>query len=343
VLALRGHWRLALGTLALIALFMGGFSAFLVHLGLPPLPSSILTKSDVAANGISGAGSGLFRSIGQNVLNMDLIPIGALLLVIGVAAAVRCLLELSDKPWRWASEGLMALLLVCLVGAHAAAGRFGWLYRYEDYAMAGTALMGIYLMRETIRRVLSNKRTRLIICGGTAVALFVVCPHYVKSTWQVPLAANNIYEQQFQMHRFINDFYRAPVAVNDLGLVSYHNTNFVLDLGGLASEEARILKATNADAEAYHALVASHGVHLVIIYDEWFPDQISDGWIKVASMDLSRERVSSAQAEVQFYATDASSAGTLRPELQSFSQSVPPGVKLTIYSPGEETEQSIAH
>lgn len=343
VLALRGRWRTAAATFALIVLFIGGFSVFLVRLGLPPLPSSILSKSDVAANGIGGAGMGLLQSISLNVSRMAVIPAGALMLVIGVAAVVRCLLELPARPWRWTSQGLMGLLLVCLIGGHAAAGRFGWLDRYEDYALLGTALIGICLMRETIRSVLSNKKRRLLLFSGAAVALSVFCWPYIKSTWLVPFYSNNIYEQQFQMHRFVNDFYRAPVAVNDLGLVSYHNPNFVLDLGGLASEEARNLRSGDADADDYRAFVARSGVHLVIIYDEWFEDQIPASWVKVASMDLSRERVSSAESEVQFYATDAPTANKVRPELQSFSMSLPPGVRLAIYNPGVDAAQDTAN
>jgi len=56
---------------------------------------------------------------------MALVPSGALMLVIGVAAAVRCLRELPLKTWRWSSQALMALLMVCLIGSHAVAGRFG--------------------------------------------------------------------------------------------------------------------------------------------------------------------------------------------------------------------------
>jgi hypothetical protein len=134
------------------------------------------------------------------------------------------------------------------------------------------------------------------------------------------------------MHRFVNDFYKAPVAVNDLGLVSYHNPNFVLDLGGLASEEARHLRFSKASAEAYRTFIASHGVHLVIIYDEWFIGQIPASWVKVASMELSRERISPDKKEVQFYATDVFTAVQLQPELQSFKKSLPPRVKLTIYN-----------
>jgi hypothetical protein len=331
ILALRGRWRTAAGTFALIVLFIGGFSAFLVSLGLPPLPSSVLSKSEVVANGIAGVGLELLRSIRWNLLHMVFLPAGLAMLLICVAAGMRCSRELPAWPWRWTSQGLMALLLVCLIGAHAAAGQFGWLDRYEDYALTGTALIGIYLMRETIRNVLSNKKRRLAFSCITAVALSLICSRYIRSTWLVPFYSNNIYEQQFQMHRFVNDFYDAPVAVNDLGLVSYHNPKFVLDLGGLASEKARILKASDASAEEYRQLVSDSGVHLVIIYDEWFEDQVPASWVKVASMDLSRERVASAYKEVQFYATDAPTASKLRPELRSFSMTLPPGVKLTIY------------
>jgi hypothetical protein len=339
VLALRGRWRTAAGTFALIVLLMGGFSVFLVRLGLPPLPSSILSKSSVVANGVGASGFRFLRSICGNVLRMALHPAGIVMLVIGAAAAARCFAERPAKPWRWTSQGLMALLLVCLIGGHAAAGRFGWLDRYEDYALLGTALIGICLMRETIRKALSNRKDRLAFSCLTAVGLLVTCSLYIRSTWLVPYYSNNIYEQQFQMHRFVNDFYRAPVAVNDLGLVSYHNPNFVLDLGGLASEEARLLRSGGADADDYQAFVARSGVHLVIVYDEWFEDQIPASWVKVASMDLSRERVSSAESEVQFYATDAPTVSKVRPELQSFSKSLPPGVRLTIYSPGVDAAQ----
>jgi hypothetical protein len=226
----------------------------------------------------------------------------------------------------------MALGLVCLIGGHAAGGRFGGLDRYEDYALLGTAMMGIYLSQNAIRKVLSDKRIRLIACCATALALMILCFRYIRSTWLVPIESNNIYEQQFQMHRFVNDYYRAPVAVNDLGLVSYHNPNFVLDLGGLASEEARRLRFSNASADAYRDFIAGHGVHLVIIYDEWFIGQIPASWVKVASMDLSRERISPDKKEVQFYATDNSTADQLQPELRSFSKSLPPRVRLTIYN-----------
>lgn len=339
ILALRGRWRTAAGTFALIVFLVGGFSFFLVSMGLPPLPSSVLTKSDVVSNGMNGAGLELLKTIGLNLLRMTFDRAGFPMLAIGVAAAVECIRELPLKPWRltashgpWTSNGLMALALVCVVGGHAVAGKMVWFDdRYEDYALLGTAMMGIYLARERIRRLLSNRSKRLIYCCAIAILLPVICWRYVWTTWRIPLAANNVYEQQFQMHRFIDEFYRGPVAVNDLGLVSYRNPYFVLDLGGLASEKARALRMHNASAAAYRELVDGSGVHLVILYDEFFKGQIPSSWVKVASMDLSRERISVAMKEVQFYATDAVTASKLRAELKLFRAGLPPGVKLTIY------------
>ncbi|MGD0730930.1 MAG: hypothetical protein ABR956_06680 [Terracidiphilus sp.] len=333
VLALRGRWRTAVGTFVVMALCLGAFSAFLVFLKLPPLPSSVLTKSAVAANGVGGAGARFIQAMASNALDIALHRIGFLLLVIGVAAVVRCFRELAANHWHWTSQGLMAFALACMVGGHVAAGRIGGFDRYEDYALLGAALMGIYLMQGTIRKALANRSRRLIYFLAAAAALLLVCSHYVISNWKAPIAANNIYEQQFQMHRFVNDYYRGSVAVNDLGLISYHNPYFVLDLGGLASNEGRILFTTASSPDAYRALVDKNGVHLVIIFDEWFVHKIPATWVKVASMDQSRECVNCAEKEVQFYATDANTADKLRPELESFKQSLPPRVKLTIYSP----------
>ena len=133
------------------------------------------------------------------------------------------------------------------------------------------------------------------------------------------------------MHRFVAGFYRGPVAVNDLGLVAYHNPYFVLDLCGLASEEARVLMANNADAATYERFVRSKGVHLAIIYDGLFGGRIPETWKKVASMDLSRVDLSPASSEVQFYATDSASVAKLHDDLETFKKTLPPRIQLKIY------------
>lgn len=331
VLALRGAWRTAAASFAIIVMLVAGFSVFLVRLGLDPLPGSVLVKSAVVADGVGG--HGMLWSVIRNALAMYHDNVGLLLLLAGVVAAATFLLELPSWREGWTSRALMSLVLVSMVVGHALAGRFGWLGRYEVYLLVGTALIGVFLFQDFFRGALATRgRRRLILFFGAAACLVVVggIP-YAGTTALTPLAANNIYEQQFQMHRFVVDFYHGPVAVNDIGEVSYHNPNFVLDLTGLASKDARSELGPNADSATYASFVAKRGIHLVIVYEGWFPNKIPHSWQEVGNLALSRMRVSSAGSNVQFFATDAATAAKLRPELAAFKRTLPPRVRLTIY------------
>jgi hypothetical protein len=87
----------------------------------------------------------------------------------------------------------------------------------------------------------------------------------------------------------------------------------------------------NVSAETYRDFVESNNVHLVIVYDECFPGEIPGTWKKLASMHISRTKVSAAYPEVQFYVTDPQAADKLLPELEDFSKSLPPRERMTIY------------
>lgn len=336
LLALRGRRLAAFVSFVTIAVLVGGFSLYLKHLGLSALPSSIMVKSVVASGGSDGA-HGLIHGLTKTVDTMIGHPVGLPLLLIGLFAAARFAQDLFRRGYPWTHNGLLSLPLLCLILGQALAGRFGWLERYEDYLLLGVCLMSLYLARGLVRFFMSPERrydivhrSRSIIMAAAFCALLLVGARYLNSTAQVPAAANNVYEQQFQMHRFVDGFYRGPVAVNDLGLVSYHNPYPVLDLGGLGSEQARLMIARHATADDYQAFLAANGVHLAVVYQEWFPDQIPEGWAHVATMSLSRGKISAGEDDVQFYATDAATAAIVRPELTVFSRSLPQGVKLTI-------------
>jgi len=332
VLAIRGKWRAAAITFAVVFLLVAGFSVFLITLGLGPLPSSVLMKSTVAADGVAAAGGNFIASMIINAIVMCGYRAGFLLLLAGAAAGARCLLESPAKPRDWTSQGLMSMVLFCMVAGHAMAGQFGRFYRYEVYILVGAVLIGVYLMQKTIRGVLGHSGDRRLVLVLAATFCFLLATaSYIQAITLVPIAANNIFEQQFQMHRFVKDFYRAPVAVNDLGLVSYRNPYFVLDLGGLASRKARIMDLSKPDPTAYDALLRSSGVHLAIIYDEIFVGRIPGDWQKIGTMDLSRPAVSSAESDLQFYATDPATAIKARIELANFQKTLPSGVKLVIH------------
>lgn len=338
LLALCGRVRAAFATLAVIAVLLGGFSIFLKKLGLSALPSSIMVKSVVAAGGIGGGPHQLLHGLVKTFDTMIGHPIGLPLLLIGVFATARFAQDLFHRGAPWTLNGLISLPLFCLIGGQAVAGRFGWLERYEDYLLLGVFLMGLYLVRTLLRFALSPERrydlvhrSRFITFTAAFVALLLVGARYVHSTGQVPTAASNVYEQQLQMHRFVDGYYRGPVAVNDLGLISYHNPYPVLDLGGLGSEKARLMIANHATAADYQAFVAANGIHLAIVYQEWFPGQIPPGWNRVATLSLSHEMVSAGEPQVQFFATDQAAVDGLRSKLLAFRSTLPAGVALTLY------------
>lgn len=331
VLAMRGRVRIALATFGVFLLSLGGFSVFLMELGLPPLPSSVLTKSAIPAGGGGVAHEPMLVILKKNINFMTTHSSGVVLLLIAVMAATMTIGDLATVPRRLASRRMMSFVLLSLIGGQAVAGRFGWLERYEDYLMLATALICIYLAKSTIREALAPPNgDRLLLALAGAASLLIVGARYWEMTLKIPLASNNIYEQQLQMHRFVDGYYREPVAVNDLGLVSYRNPYPVLDLGGLGSEKARSMIASHATASDYEAFVAANGVHLVIVYQEWFTGRIPETWQRVGTLSLSRERISAAQGEVNFYVTDEPTAVAVRRELRDFKATLPSRVELTV-------------
>jgi len=151
---------------------------------------------------------------------------------------------------------------------------------------------------------------QVVAIGGLVVASL----GYLIALANTPAATNNIYDQQYQMHRFAVDYYRRPVAVNDLGWVAFRNTNYILDLGGLASREALLARASESNPDWMRRLAAEHGVHLAMIYDEWFA-QKPPGWVRVGQLKFNQLRVTAADSKVSFYATDADSVAGIRAAL----------------------------
>lgn len=118
------------------------------------------------------------------------------------------------------------------------------------------------------------------------------------------LAANNIYQQQYQMAMLAKEYLTVKDAlfVNDIGAVAYFGPSRVVDLVGLASfevAEARRNKA--ADREFYGRLTARYKPRLVIIYESWFPGRVPPEWIKVATWTMTKELITPADSTVTFY------------------------------------------
>jgi len=154
----------------------------------------------------------------------------------------------------------------------------------------------------------------------------LICFEYVRGLKSLPVASNNIYEQQYQMHRFAVYYYGKPVAVNDLGYVAYKNNNYVLDVRGLGSLDAFRCSRKGPSKEWMNKLAGSHGVELVMIYSKWFKD-LPDTWIKIGDLRLGKPKITPAENSVAFYALNDQAYKEAVAKLRSFVKTLPSGVE----------------
>lgn len=318
--------RLAGLTLALAgALPLGGFSAFLLALGLPALPSSVLVKTSLTSAGLPLPHAGPLGHI-FDMITMNLSAPGA-----GVLATTTVALGLLMVRQRQSRDpDVQKLLPLTLVAGAAglaqfAFGRIDGFSRYEIYGLALQVCVLAIGYAETLRNF--NRRSGWLGWVVVLAALALPLSVYVERSLSASAAARNIYEQQHQMHRFAAEFYRAPVAVNDLGQVTYRNPYPVLDLWGLGSEEARRARAQDETGRWMETLVSAHGVGLAMIYDKWFPARPPE-WVPVARLRLGTPLVSAAEGTVTFYATAPDRVAPIEAALKSFEPTLPSGVRL---------------
>src|SRR6185295_10638554 len=206
---------------------------------------------------------------------------------------------------------------------HLLLGAFGEFFRYELYLWSAALLTGVYLGREHLARFTERTTSSLFALSLGGFVAFA-CTPYLFATLVTPLGANNIYEQQYQMHVFTRDYYHGPVAVNDIGLVSYRNESYTLDLFGLATPEAIHLRRRDRSGEWLASMTEKHHVHLVMIYDSWFPKRPAT-WIPLGRLELGGHRITPAERTVSFYATDRTTAGEVAPALRRFAAQLPRG------------------
>lgn len=333
-LVMIGRPRLAAGLAAPVAAGLAAFSGFLAMHGLPLLPSSVLVKSEALSAGQVGSAAGLLAAVADNVvvsLRFWPGPLMILMAAVGAVALVHHRRRASAGP-----DAGVAAILVVVATAHVLFGRYNWFFRYELYALfAGFACL-LFLGRATLRAALAGMAGEGASAGGSSLRILVLVPaillvagaRYLDGTVLARDAANNVYDQQYQMHRFAVEFYKRPVAVNDLGWVAYRNPNYVLDLWGLGSEEARRVHGTANAGETFRALADRHDVGLVMVYEDWLGAALPRRWVPVARLHLSADPIIVGGRTVTFFATRADRVGEIALLLQSFSRTLPPGVGL---------------
>lgn len=317
-LFLRRHYKLSVLLGGILILSMGSFSIFLSNLGLELFPTSVIAKSSVVAGNVN--------PLRVFINNID--SGRGILLVIGMLFLMSyALLSNKNKAERLFSGCIS--MAICL---HLFVGRIGWYNRYEIYIWTFEILAIIYLSKGMLANIIKencrgNCVLKLIILSNACA--FLICASYILDLKTIPIASNNIYQQQYQIHRFVVDYYKKPVAVNDLGYVSFRNENYILDLWGLGSLEALKWRRGRGNSEWMNKMSKDKNVRLAIIYDNWF-NKVPENWKKMGTLHLGRRRITAGQDEASFYALDDNTYKQATGLLLKFQETLPRGVKFRL-------------
>ncbi len=317
---------IAIGTTILI--LVGIFAAFLNSLGLDPFPTSIMAKSSVVSSG------GRLESLLNN-LTSNLTSSRGLFLV----ASMFSFIYFASNKSRKLEEKLLAMTISVSITLHLLAGRSGWYGRYEIYIWSATILVLLYLNKEKFYAIANKTAFYKLIIAAIGITFLLFGP-YLNVLTSTPIASNNVYEQQYQMHRFATEYYNKPLAVNDLGYVSYHNNNYILDLWGLASIDALKYRTNGDNSNWIEKITKEKNIKFVMIYEDFFSD-IPQDWQKIGELQLGKRQVTAQSPAVSFYVLDESVFDDIHHSITEFSRTLPEGVMFEFYEK-EDTNQAKA-
>lgn len=302
----RGYHKSTIVSAITIIVLNGIFVLFLLNLGLTPFPTSVRAKLAV---GLDSSSLNIFMAYSLNNPRGIILAIGMLLLF------YYTLFKRNNRR-----KNLLAGVTVFAIILHLVLGKYGFFHRYEIYIVTVTILVLIYVNKGFITGIINNDGILKLASLFSLTVVLLFAP-FIKALIFTPLASNNIYEQQYQMHRFAIEYYNKPVAVNDIGFVSYNNPNYVLDLWGLASSKTLQYRGSS-NSNWIDEIAKEHNVKFAMLYDSWFKN-LPESWLKVGELYLGKLRITPADSVVSFYAMDKQTYSETYKLLKEFSKTLP--------------------
>jgi hypothetical protein len=289
------------------------------------LPNSVLLKGAMPSFQSLAT---LLQAIGGRALTEAASqPHVALLLVGGVAGAMH---RFSRNESVWDMRAIVFLLFSGALLLHLQFAHLGRFYRYEGYLVViGILLTSAELSDAVPGDILKQKQILTKLLLPLALGLVFYFPFLVRGTAafrDAPRASGNIYEQQFQMARFLRANYSGqPVVANDVGAINYFADIRVVDIWGLGSlETARLRVAANHSPDALQRVIIEKKAAVALVYDSWMFEYfaVPKAWTFIGDWEL-QDNVVCASSVVSFYATLPSEVPRLRSAFREFSPLLP--------------------
>jgi hypothetical protein len=303
----RGHYKKSLCTLVTLSISLCLFSAFLMYLGQPPIAASILNKMSFSPDV-----SFIAKLINQLQRNLMAAQSFSFIAYLGgfLALVFFSRIDKVDKQ--------LVIVMVASLLLHMFWGKFDWFYRYELYLHAAAWLLLLYLYFTYVPKQQKSYWYVVLI-----ISLVMSSTPYFRALTFLPKAANNIFSQHYQMRRFVLQWVKSPVVVNDIGWLSYNNPYYVLDLWGLGNYQLykERIQQKNADWMA-KATDESHA-KLAMIYKPLFP-KLPSNWRLLGCLYMKQgPQLSLGDTRVYFYATQSLYYSELKEQLLDFSKRLP--------------------
>jgi hypothetical protein len=323
--------RRPLAALALLgagALPVAAYGLWAQSHGWPFLPTSVLLKGNIP----SASGASIVRWL--YAMPQALAVHGHVLLLI-VGALVLLVVALRHHRRDYATWMLAIFALGAL--AHVQFAKLGWFFRYEAHLVA----FGVVVIAVAVAPGASARRVGSWFAGAPVAvrALACVLALVVGSPWLIRAvsavantveATGNIHDQQIQMGRFFERYYRgAAVAVNDIGAVCYLADVRLCDLWGLGTvEAARLRRSGRFDTAAIADLAARAGVEVAIVYEPWYRHYggLPPAWREVGTWRVGYNVILGGDT-VTIYAVAPGSDERLMRNLRDFAGELPADVE----------------
>ncbi|NDW52841.1 hypothetical protein [Aliiroseovarius sp. PrR006] len=321
LLAMTGRWKAGGALFGVSVALVGAFMAFLMSLGLEPFPNSVMSK----ISGPTGSPDFAFQNMLLK-LKVQLRSETAIVMAVAVIVAAAML----PRVWRSDTRARAILAATVFTGsAQLLLGQFGWFERYELYAMS--FVFGMLLLVVFTNDDYATMRTLFL------VGMVFLAGNYTRwmlkyGTW----GPSGILAQQQNASTFVKEYYKKPIAVNDLGLVAWGNPNYVLDLWGLASYRALKTRMENPYDGWTGDLTDEANIDLAIVYDGWFEDGLGKNWVKVGTLRYSYHIGFLGGRDVSYYATRPEAAPELRRLIAEFSPNVVGPAEMWVEPKGQE-------
>lgn len=174
-------------------------------------------------------------------------------------------------------------------------GHSGWLYRYDAYIVAMSAIAIIWFWQLMKKR--ENKDLKIV---GLGLLIILLLYRAITPFIMTIASTHNIYAQHIQTANMIKTcFPDMIVAANDIGAITYFNEMHLIDMAGLGSYEvAKLLSSGAFTNEKANAILRREKVEVIIVYERWFKDVVFEDFKKIAEYESLRNVVTAPVVSV---------------------------------------------